>query len=165
MTSEETPLPLSPLNPLAAEIFLEREKKGLKGNGRRTERTVCSCGHSMNYHARVGEVSICTPAKMDCKCKVERPVLVADNLRMFLNNTSGVGVEHALGKGLVASVARKVNFSWVESPLRCDMCMGEMSEPIPVAVSLNDGMPTDKSTGVDKIVCMTCYVEWTSGLR
>lgn len=150
--------PISPLNPLAAQLYVEKA-------ARKKERTVCSCGHSMNYHETVAGVTACTPARIACKCKMERPVIRTDNLRLFLKNTTGVGIDHALGKGLVACVAGGVNFEWVESPARCDICMEEMLEPIPVAVNVATGMPTDVSTGVDKIVCIGCYMNWITGVQ
>jgi hypothetical protein len=152
---------MTPLSPTSSEAVEEFRRKEKLGKRRAANRSVCICGHSLNFHTEVeGYATVCTPAKMNCKCSKIHAVLEADNLRMFLNNTTGVGTAHALGKGVVASLARESGFRWIESPLRCDMCLEATEEPIPVAVDIVTEMPTDVSTGRDKIVCPGCYASW-----
>lgn len=152
--------PISPLSPEALERY--RAGETLKKN---RSREVCVCGHSMNFHTEVGERTVCSPAKMRCKCVKGRAILEASNLRMFMYSTSGIGSEHALGKGLTASVAHGASFTWVGGeggPATCDICLEKTLDPIPVAVDTLGGQPSTISTGVDKVVCEGCYLTWAT---
>jgi hypothetical protein len=151
-------LPVNPLSEQAAENYL-RKMKEPRSSRRRTNRQICICGHSLNFHTEVGDRTVCSPGRMTCRCVNVRAVLEVDDIRLFLRNTAGVGAEHALGQGLSACVARGVTFSWIESPPLCDMCTQPMFEGVyPVAVNPHTGTLTDISTGIDKLVCASCFV-------
>lgn len=151
---------LSPMSPEAIERF-NKEKKI-----RSKERGVCACGHSMNRHYRSdydGSWS-CTPAKSACSCGNGRTVLVTGNLRLFLYSTTGVGAEHALGKGIMACIENDVYFKWVvdgelSDACVCDICKQETGEPIPVAVDEFGGQtkPVTRSSRRNGVVCLSCY--------
>jgi hypothetical protein len=148
---------LVPGSPEAIALYREGKLNKVKN------REVCVCGHSMAYHTEVGDRVVCSPAKIrSCRCSVGRPVLEADNLRMFMSVTSGVGTEHALGKGLTASAANEHGVHWLGGHgTKCDLCLGELGNTnrIPLALDPYTGMPAERSTGVDKILCMSCYLE------
>lgn len=156
-------IPISPLSKLALEKY--RDEDSLR---KKRTRDVCVCGHSGNFHTVVPEVGItsCHPAKMTCKCTELRPIVRADNLRLFMYTTSGVGAEHALGKGLIKSIAQGAGFQWIgvdgglSSVPLCDICQEETIEPLPVAVDTVTGRPSAGSTAVNKVVCLGCYTSW-----
>jgi len=149
------------VNPYSDEA-LEMYRKG-KLN-KKKDRTVCVCGHPMSYHGRVGNIGVCTPAKGRCRCMKSRAILKTTNLRKFMYTTEGVGVAHALGKAIAACRADDVEMYWQTETgkINCDMCLTELLEPIPVAVNVSFDMPSNMSTGVDKIICMGCYTSWIS---
>lgn len=151
---------LSPLDPRALEKFKTDHAKVERS------REVCVCGHSMNFHSEVGGGFICSPAKMTCKCSKPRPVLTAENLRLFMYSTTGVGAQHALGKGILASISRDSGYAWLEDPIKCDRCLEPTDAPIPVSAAPTGVeksiLPIDESGTVDKIVCVGCYTLWTT---
>lgn len=150
-------LPVSPMSSEAVETYKSNLGKGLTARTR--SREVCACGHSMNCHAFVDgrDVWMCSPARIDCKCTGPKPVLEAENLRLFLKSTTGVGAEHALGKGIVSSLARESAVTWLEEATRCDVCLEVMEFPIPISIDVATGRVTDTSSSVTKIVCVSCY--------
>jgi hypothetical protein len=158
-------IPISPLSKLALEKYQDEDALRKKKT-----REVCVCGHSLNFHTVVegAGVTTCNPAKMLCKCSEVRAVVKADNLRLFMYVTSGVGAEHALGKGLVKSVAKGAGFQWINAGGEltaepcCDICRGVTAEPLPVAVDVVTGRPTTGTSSVNKIVCLSCYMTWIS---
>ena len=139
---------LSPLDPRAYGLYLERESKR-----RVATREVCICGHSMNYHTEVAGESGCKPAKVRCACREARAVLRADNLRKFLSATTGDGMDHALAKGILASQKSGDGYEWIESPLLCDRCQEVVELPIPIDAS-------SVVPGANKILCGECYNAW-----
>lgn len=155
-------IPLSPGSPEALEKYREGKLKKERNH------MVCVCGHSVSYHTEVGDRVVCSPGKIrSCKCSVTRPVLEVQNLRLFMCSTQGGGSEHALGKGITASEANGKEYSWIgDAGTKCDACLGDMSDWANrhiVALDPYTGMPADRSTGIDKIVCTSCYLDIQSG--
>jgi len=147
---------ISPMSEEAVTMYLEGKLNKVK------DRRVCACGHPMSYHGTVGEISVCTPARGRCRCMSSRAVLSGTNLRRFMYTTEGVGVAHALGKGIASCRADAIEIEWVDDGPTCDICLEKIEEPIPVAVDVAFDKPSAQSTGVDKIVCMGCYTSWIS---
>lgn len=153
---------ISPMSDEALEMYRSGRLKKVK------DKKVCVCGHPMTYHGRAGDIEICTPAKGRCRCNKSREILKTNNLRKFMYTTEGVGVNHALGKAITSCRADDVAIEWldatgnkgVDGP-RCDMCLTEMLEPIPVAIDIAFDRPAISSTGIDKLICMGCYTSWT----
>jgi hypothetical protein len=152
---------LSPLSAEALEMFKSRGVKKIKS------RAVCVCGHSVSHHENVvgsgKDNSVCTPGRLLCECTEIREILVTDNLRMFMFATTGVGAEHALGKGILSCLRSGNTFEWVASPLMCDMCNEEAVEPLPVSANHVTQKPVDYGSTMNKIVCKNCYLtKWLS---
>jgi hypothetical protein len=147
---------ISPMSEEAVKMYLEGKLNKVK------DRRVCACGHPMTYHSEVGDIHVCTPARGRCRCMGSRPVLKASNLRRFMYTTEGVGVAHALGKGIASCRADGSNIEWLDNGPTCDICLENIAEPIPVSVDIAFDKPSGQSTGVDKIVCMGCYTSWIS---
>ena len=57
-------------------------------------RHVCACGHAMSRHTVVSGIVMCKPARMECPCKRSRPVLLAQDTRLFIRKTEGGGAAH-----------------------------------------------------------------------
>lgn len=157
-----TDLPLTPGSPEAIEKY---QKDKLK---KQRNHSVCVCGHSVSYHTEVGGRSVCSPTTIrSCRCAVVRPVLDVQNLRLFLRVTAGSGGEHALGQGITASDANGKEYSWIEpAGVKCDSCLGDMEDWANrhiIALDPYTGMVAERSTGVDKIVCTSCYLDIVSG--
>lgn len=155
-------LPLTPGSPEAIEKY---QKDKLK---KQRNHSVCICGHSVSYHTEVGGRSVCSPTTIrSCKCSVVRPVLDVQNLRLFLRVTSGSGGEHALGQGITACDANGKAYEWIGTAgTKCDACLGDMEDWANrhiVALDPFSGLPAERSTGIDKIVCTSCYLDIVSG--
>jgi hypothetical protein len=125
-------------------------------------REVCVCGHSMNYHTDVpGRGSVCAPARISsCRCAEGRPILEADNLRLFMYITTGTAEDHALGKGVNASRKRGAGFRFLENPLKCDGCLEVAQGVYPVAIDPDSQRLSNTSTRINKILCKTCFDAW-----
>ena len=147
------------VNPFSEEA-IELYRKGKLNKVK--DRTVCVCGHPMTYHASIGDVHVCTPAKSRCRCTKSRAILNSTNLRRFMYTTEGVGVNHALGKSIAACRADGVGFEWIGGEIKCDICLEVTQEPIPIAVDTTFDKPATQSTGTDKIICIGCYTSWIS---
>lgn len=155
-------LPMAPGSPEALEKYREGKLKKERNH------SVCVCGHSVSYHTEVGGRHVCSPAKIrSCKCASVRPVLEVQNLRLFMCTTEGSGSEHALGKGITASEANGKEYTWIApAGLKCDACLGDMTDWANrhiVSIDPYSGMVAERSTGVDKIVCTSCYLDIQSG--
>lgn len=157
---------LSPLSPDALDKF-KKEKKI-----RSKERGICACGHSMSrhYQSDYDGAWSCTPGKLYCACSSGRVVMVADDLRLFMYATTGVGAEHALGKGMLACIDKKVEFQWIVDgdigECICQICKEVAVEPIPVSLDLfgEEYRPVNRSAKMDGVVCLGCYTErWGNG--
>lgn len=147
---------VSPMSEEALEMYRAGKLRKVK------DKRVCVCGHPMSYHGQAGDIEICTPAKGRCRCTKSREILKTNNLRKFMYTTEGAGVDHALGKGIATCRAEEVQFEWLAGDsIRCDMCLQEMLEPIPVAVDVAFDRPAVSSTGIDKMICIGCYASWT----
>ena len=155
-------LPIAPGSPEAIRLYQEGKLKKERNH------KVCVCGHSVSYHTEVGDRVVCSPGKIrSCKCSKERAVLEAQNLRLFMCATEGCGSDHALGKGITASDANEKEYSWIGTAgLKCDACLGDMQDWANrhiVTLDPYSGMPVDRSTGIDKIICTSCYLDFQTG--
>jgi hypothetical protein len=155
-------MPLVPGSPEAIALYREGKLKKERNH------KVCVCGHSVSYHTQVSNRSVCSPGKIrSCKCSTVREVAEAQNLRLFMCVTEGSGGDHALGKGFTASDANGKEYTWIGTAgVKCDMCLADMQDWANrhiLAIDPFSGMPADRSTGIDKIVCTSCYLDIQTG--
>ncbi len=115
---------------------------------------ICICGHGIGYHAFIDGRGVykCNAQKQTCPCKSPRPVLITDNVKMFLHKTQGSAGLHALMQGMVAAEKANVFFEWVID-LVCDKCGDPNVVPCPVSQT---GQIMFKATGYDKFLCREC---------
>lgn len=156
-----------------SEDAVKRFKKAAPTRAGRTKE-ICICGHSINYHKEGldGGPSVCGPARMSCKCQRLRPVLLADNRRLFLHSTSGSGELHALGKGVLASLAAEAKVEWINGTLPlCDKCEKPAEDPYPISLEpvYGDGVVVGyregkKSHEYNSLLCKDCYETWIDQL-
>lgn len=133
----------------AAEIKISEQ-----GRSDRDKR-ICACGHPMARHWTEQGRTLCKPSKMECPCRFEshRAVLVAGDARKFLRKTEGPGPEHALARGILASVQDGKNVEWLVE-MKCDFCQKEGPvSPCPVTVGRSIEF---KATGYDALLCREC---------
>lgn len=152
------------LDPLSAEA-IEKFLKAKEASKERKSRFVCACGHSMNYHTEIGGMHVCRPTKMRCRCTNPRSVLDVEDLRQFTYTTFGYGSEHALGRGMTASVVKGKAVKWVEETPLCDSCLKVVvGSPIAVSLDTRGEIPrlVKESGQVDKLVCEECFQRWTT---
>ena len=140
-------------DPDRAYEILEELKRAQKRTGE-----VCICGHSTKFHSNLGGSKMaCAPARINCFCTEVRPVVTSSNLRYFMRSTKGPSVWHALGQGIRATLKAGGTVNWLV-PLVCDRC-GSDDHVVPVALNIRTGIIESESTGIDKLVCKTCYGE------
>lgn len=130
--------------------LLEKKKHGV-------DRQICACGHALARHTVVSGVVFCKPARMECPCKRQRPVLEAEDTRMFIRKTDGAGSAHALTRGIRASIEKEKSVAWTVD-LVCDRCGVESNSIVPVPVTQN-GHASLYATGYDALLCPDCRVE------
>jgi hypothetical protein len=105
-----------------------------------------------------------------------------------MGRTDGIGALHALGKGISGLRTRgKDKAIWlvngklpvdadgdpvvfpepgIHGSVKCDICLELTAEPIPVAITAipvgekAEPRMAESSTGIDKIVCIGCFLSW-----
>ena len=118
------------------------------------DKRICACGHPMNSHTVTSSgIVMCTPSRMVCPCKSVRPVLIDGDARKFLRKTLGPGPEHALARGILASIEDGKDVEWIID-MACDKCgvVGSIS-PVPTT---REGLVQFEATGYDALLCKTC---------
>lgn len=93
------------------------------GKRPRRDPRVCICGHPLSRHEFISATGqyMCTPAKVTCSCTFNVPVLTAQDTRLFLRKTTGPGKEHALMRGISASLLAGKDIEWIDKP-QCGAC-------------------------------------------
>lgn len=125
-----------------------------KTRARRKDPRICLCGHAITKHNVYAGLLECKPSAMICPCKKIRPILEADDTRLFLRKTEGAGVMHALNRGITAAITAGKEVRWLEN-LTCDKCKGSEGPIVPVPVTVN-GTPMTYATGFDVMMCHSC---------
>lgn len=120
-------------------------------------RHVCACGHAIARHTVTHGIVMCKPARMECPCKKARPVLLAQDTRLFIRKTEGGGAAHALSRGIRESITKGKAVEWLIE-LVCDRCGTSASNVTPVPVS-QQGTSRTYATGYDALLCPDCRVE------
>lgn len=146
----------------ALEAFRKKNPAGVR---KKPTREICTCGHSMNFHKPVGEKVYCSPGRGGCKCENPEAVLEAENTRVFMYGTTGLGVDHALAKGILASIDKGFGFKWIagDAP-KCVKCGDDAVNPYPISIRVvkdpegNDrSVPTAAPGIFNKILCASCF--------
>lgn len=136
------------------EVEAAEEKISSQGRLDRDQR-ICACGHPMTRHWTEQGKTYCKPSKLECPCKFEshRAVLKAANTRRFLCKTVGTGPEHALARGILASVKAGEKIEWLIDMV-CDFC-GEKDRLYPSPV-IAPKTVRYVPTGYDALLCGKC---------
>jgi len=135
---------------------IEKANEDIVAKGRRpdTDRRVCLCGHAIGRHTSVNGMVFCKPSRMECPCKVARPVLEVEDVRKFLRVTRGGGPLHALIQGMLQHAKAGKQAKWI-ADLVCDRCGKDDKNVVPVPVTKR-GFATDTATGYDALLCHEC---------
>lgn len=118
---------------------------------RRKSPHICVCGHPVSSHT-VDESSnppsvFCKPSKMNCHCNQVLPVLYAEDNRLFWRKTNSYGNEHALIRGITASMSAGKKVSWLlaEHVICYDCERKSKGDLLPALIELNVyGYPNGK---------------------
>jgi hypothetical protein len=130
------------------------EKIRKSGRSDRDKR-ICVCGHSVKVHESFdGGFVACTPSRIDCRCKEIRPVIKVEDVRLFIRKTMGPGPEHALSRGMLASIERGHVIEWI-APRQCDRC-GKEGPISPTAITKSGTVVYDQDTGLNALLCQDC---------
>lgn len=135
---------------------VEAADEALREKGPR-DRRICACGHGIARHMDDYGSVYCKPSRMECPCKKVRPVLETNDTRAFLRRTDGMGVQHALTRGIVAAMKRGRSVKWLVE-LKCDRCGQSADKVIPAPVTQR-GIAVDHATGFDALLCAKCSTE------
>jgi hypothetical protein len=150
-------------NPMEFLDFTIEELKAADEKIRKAGRTdrdkrVCICGHSISSHQKFdGGLVLCTPSRIDCRCKEVRPVIKVSDVRLFIRKTLGPGPEHALSRGMLASIERGNSVEWIVE-LKCDRC-GTEGPVSPTGVTQSGIVVYDQDTGLNALLCQECRTE------
>jgi hypothetical protein len=78
---------------------------------------------------------------------------MAGDVRKFLRKTEGPGPEHALARGILASVQDGKSVEWLVE-MKCDFCQEETKvSPCPISLSRSIEF---RATGYDALLCRKC---------
>lgn len=151
MTSAKEALELLGIN---VDEAIATDKKRTETKPR--DSRICLCGHAVNKHSLdAGEVQ-CVPSRYWCPCKKLRPVIEVDDTRLFLRKTNGPNKEHALIRGIAASVVAEKNVKWI-AEVTCDICHKGTHDakimPVPVTEFKTVAY---EATGFDALLCEGC---------
>jgi len=147
-------------DPIAFLDFSIEELKAADEKIRKAGRTdrdkrVCLCGHSVKVHEKFdGGFVSCTPSRIACACKEVRPVIKVGDVRLFIRKTLGPGPEHALSRGILASIERGNSVEWIVE-LKCDRC-GKEGPVSPTGVTKSGTVVYDQDTGLNALLCQDC---------
>lgn len=117
---------------------------------------ICLCGHAVNKHNMdTGEVQ-CVPSRYWCPCKKLRPVIQVEDTRLFLRKSNGPNQEHALIRGIAASVVNQKEVKWIVD-IECDICHRGNDEVkiMPAPITEYKALSYE-ATGYDYLVCEDC---------
>ncbi len=150
---------LTELSPSDVEDLYAREKR-FKGPLR--ARVICLCGHAIiNKHSILTNGKVhCSPNNWTCYCTKQIPVLVASNLRVFIQTSTGDGERHALQRGINALLKTSGHFEWLPGSRMCFDC-GVYGDIRPTIVTY-DGISVTPEKGkisnqMDIMLCGECY--------
>jgi len=115
---------------------------------REEDRLICSCGHAKNRHTVEADFVTCNPSRTNCSCGLFVPVLKVQDTRDFLASTKGHGVEHALIRGLRASIKKEHSATWVDEHYKCGKC-GVSGHDTALTITPLEGSP---ETGLRKSI-------------
>jgi hypothetical protein len=140
----------------------DRNLRKYGGAGRLKGKTICICGHSMNYHVHIKDSNFhaCSANKGNCKCSAPVEVAKVSNARAFNSSTVGYGRDHALTKGIVRLLEKDGTIEWLADLPKCVIC-GEKNGPIVPAPCDEDAsrvIPNDQSR-YNIMLCQTCLGE------
>jgi hypothetical protein len=101
---------------------------------------------------------------MVCVCQEIRPVLEAEDTRVFLRKTSGPGLEHALLRGLASLTEKNKMAVWIDEPV-CDKCKADRSSspiiPVPLTFNGRVARAEEQQSGVHALLCQDCMSKLT----
>lgn len=86
------------------------------------ERHICTCGHSKARHYIELPTVLCKPSIMECACSEFAPIILVHDTRNFLHKTEGPGIDHALIKGLTATLQAGKPAEWLPEAMECKKC-------------------------------------------
>lgn len=154
MTSAKDALAALGIDPEEA-IAVDQEKTKKSSRDDR----ICICGHAMSRHKADPYSGLveCIPSRMRCPCQNARPVLIAEDTRLFLRGTSGPKALHALIRGMAALAVADKECSWIETP-KCDKCGTEEGPISPVPLTKNLKVASE-ATATNMLLCNTCLEE------
>lgn len=154
MTSAKDALAALGIDPEEAiAVDKEKTKKATRDD------RICICGHAVSRHKvdPYSGIIECIPSRMRCPCQTPRPVLIAEDTRLFLRGTTGPKSEHALVRGMAALAMAEKECSWIDEP-KCDKC-GTAEGPIfPVALTKNLKVAYEM-TPINQLLCNACLEE------
>ena len=119
---------------------------------------ICVCGHPMTRHTIVNGLVFCKPTRLECPCKTTKPVLEAEDVRYFIRRTQGPGPEHALARGIFASINAGKGVKWIIE-MSCDRCNEVREDLTPAPVTQRGVISYDEPTGFDALLCRQCREE------
>lgn len=136
------------------EVLAESRER--KRRWQERDARVCICGHPVWAHAGTPGKQFCKPARMECPCRMAEPVLEVQDTRLFQYATTGSGVRHALGKGVLASQEKGKEWRWIDGARVCKVCGDETEEVVPSAVTPGVGV-VQRPEKMNGLLCPECF--------
>lgn len=139
---------------------------------------ICACGHGASRHDMVsygGERHECKPTRMYCHCRKFKPVLRAQDTRVFVCRSDGSMALHALQKGIAQSIKKGKSIEWIDEACACARCGRIGTQEVPVkpmlalsgrGILISDIQQSQWDYGdsfEDVLICTECYIDMPKG--
>lgn len=130
---------------------------------------ICACGHNARSHTEFGVTEVheamrrsgrtmCTPGRVDCKCKVFHHVLDVSSARPFIFRGYGSYKDHALIRGITSLVSSGGSFKYSET-MSCFKCGSVEESYIPAYINIESGKIIQEPSRGSVMLCNNCYIE------
>lgn len=135
----------------------------------RKDNRICACGHNARSHTEFGVTEVheamrrsgrtmCTPGRVDCKCKVFHHVLDVTSSRPFIYRGLGSHQDHALIRGITSLVSSGGSFKYSET-MSCFKCGSVEESYIPAYINIESGKIIQEPSRGSVMLCNNCYIE------
>jgi hypothetical protein len=127
---------------------------------KKLRKSVCTCGHGFGSHEFTNDevTAACYPGRGFCACQDFFPVILAEDLRCFMQTTEGPGALHAFSRGM-ANCKKKGKFlAEYREPLQCQRCGAQKVKLYPFCLN-REKQFTYRIGFYNRIWCFDCLQE------
>jgi hypothetical protein len=127
----------------------------LRTRGKKGSKIICICGHAMARHSHFDETNMsCYVSGMYCPCSQPIEVIEVVDTRLFMYQTTSIGLGHALSKGIRAADKANQKYIALIDPI-CFVCHRSEVPAMPTAFDRHD-FPINRPGARNGLLCQEC---------